>query len=149
MASTARRLRGAIERGGMTLHGHLYRHSRGWVGHRIPGGPRTLMLEHRGRKSGKLRRTPLLYLGDGEDLVIVASKGGSPTHPAWWLNLREMPETTVWLGRERRRVVPREAGGSERNRLWRRLVELWPDYERYQRRTDREIPVVILSRVGS
>ena len=132
----------------MALHGQIYGLSRGWIGHRIPLFPRTLMLEHTGRRSGELRRNPLLYLQDEGDLVIVASKGGSPRHPAWWVNLREMPETTVWVGRERRRVAPRQAVGSERQRLWERLVDLWPDYERYQRRTEREIPVVILSPAG-
>ncbi len=72
--------------------------------------------------------------------MIVASKGGSPKHPLWWLNLRNAPETTVQVGRRRRRVRAREARDAERERLWPRLVEVWPDYARYQRRTGRRIP---------
>jgi deazaflavin-dependent oxidoreductase (nitroreductase family) len=77
--------------------------------------------------------------------VIVASKGGSHRHPAWWLNLRDTPRTTVQVGGERREVVARQATGEERARLWPRLVEAWPDYDAYQRRTSREIPIVLLS----
>jgi deazaflavin-dependent oxidoreductase (nitroreductase family) len=98
-----------------------------------------------GRKSGKKRTSPLLYIEEGEELVIVASKGGSHSHPAWWLNLRERPRTTVQVGGERRKVVARRASPDEKARLWPRLVEIWPDYEAYQRRTSRDIPVIVLS----
>jgi deazaflavin-dependent oxidoreductase (nitroreductase family) len=103
-----------------------------------------VLLDHVGRKSGKSHTTPLLYITDGEALVIVASKGGSPRHPQWWPNLKANPETTVQVGSERRRVRAREASDDERARIWPRLVEVWPDYERYQRRTDRRIPVILL-----
>ena len=134
-----------MNRTGFALHKGLYRASGGRIGHTIPGVGRTLLLDHVGRLSGKRRTNPLLYVEDDGDLIVVASKGGSPRHPAWWLNLREMSETTVQVGGERRRVVPREAGRRERKRLWPLVVEAWPDYETYQRRTEREIPLVILS----
>jgi F420H(2)-dependent quinone reductase len=85
-----------------------------------------------------------MYLADGDDLVIVASKGGRPTNPAWWLNLRESPSTTVRVGGEERAVVARQATPEEKEQLWPRLVELYPTYDEYRERTDRDIPVVIL-----
>jgi deazaflavin-dependent oxidoreductase (nitroreductase family) len=112
------------------------------------GSSRTVLVDHVGRKSGKKRTTPLLYLADGDDVVIIASKGGSHKHPAWWLNLREMDETTIQLGPEHRRVAVREATPEERARLWPKVVEIWSDYARYQERTDREIPLAILSPAG-
>ena len=122
------------------------------TGGRIGGtfrGVQTLLLDHVGRRSGKQRTNPLLYITDGDDLVIVASRGGSHRHPAWWLNLRDSPRTTVQVGAERREVVAREAGDDERARLWPRLVEAWPDYAAYQRRTERRIPVIVLSPAGA
>jgi F420H(2)-dependent quinone reductase len=124
-------------------HTRLYRLSGGRVGGRM-GDVDILLLDHVGRKSGKRRTSPLLYIADGDDLVIVASKGGSAKHPMWWLNLKANPEATVQVGGERRRVRAREASDAERERLWPRLTEVWPDYDRYQRRTERKIPVVIL-----
>jgi deazaflavin-dependent oxidoreductase (nitroreductase family) len=126
------------------LHVPVYRISHGWIGGRV-GRARVLLLHHVGRKSGKERVSPLLYLPDGEDLVVVASKGGSHKHPLWWLNLREMPETTVEVGGETRRVKVRQASPEERARLWPKLVKIWPDYASYQQRTEREIPLGILS----
>lgn len=124
-------------------HVRLYRLTGGRIGGRARGVDIALV-DHVGRKSGKRRTTPLLYIADGEDLVIVASKGGAARHPLWWLNLQAHPETTVQVGGERWRVRAREASDSERERLWARLVEVWPDYAAYQRRTERRIPVVIL-----
>ena len=126
-------------------HVCLYRLTRGRLGGRIRGVD-IVLVDHVGRKSGKRRTTPLLFIEDGENLVIVASKGGSPKHPIWWLNLQANPETSVQVGGERRRVRAREASDSERERIWPRLVEVWPDYDAYQRRTERRIPVVILER---
>lgn len=122
------------------------------TGGRIGGtfrGVQTLLLDHVGRRSGKKRTNPLLYITDGDDLVIVASRGGSHKHPAWWLNLRDSPRTTVQVDSERREVVAREAGDDERARLWPRLVEVWPDFAAYQRRTERKIPVIVLSPAGA
>ncbi len=119
------------------------------TGGRVPpgqfGGSRTVLVEHVGRKSGKRRTTPLFYIADGDDIVIVASKGGSHKHPAWWLNLREMDTTTIQVGSERQSVTVRQATPEEKERLWPRLVEMWSDYERYQERSTREIPLAILS----
>ena len=123
----------------------VYRATGGKVGGRFGKAP-VLLLHHRGRKSGQERVTPLLYLGDGERHVIVASAGGMAKHPAWWHNLRAGPETEIEVGGERIPVRAREADDAERERLWPRLVEIWPDFEAYQRRTDRRIPVVVLER---
>jgi deazaflavin-dependent oxidoreductase (nitroreductase family) len=130
------------------LNTELYRLTGGRIGGRLRGAP-VLLLEHVGRRSGKRRTTPLLYLRDGENLVIVASRGGSNVHPAWWLNLKASPRCTVQVGRERLVRTARQASADERAALWPRLVEMYPDYDAYQRRTSREIPVVILSPAGS
>lgn len=116
----------------------------GRVGGSVRGAP-VVLLEQVGRKSGKRRTTPLLYLPDGDDVVVIASRAGSHKHPAWWLNLREMDETTIQLGGERRRVKVRQATPEERERLWPRVVEMYSDYGAYQARTEREIPLGILS----
>ena len=128
------------------VKGHVlaYRATGGLVGHRVPGAPPMLLLDHVGAKSGKHRTTPLAYLGDGEDLVLVASKGGSPRHPAWFHNLRANPDTTVQVGSGRRAVRARVASAQERARLWPKVVEMYGGYRHYQRRTEREIPLVIL-----
>ncbi|WP_370250610.1 nitroreductase/quinone reductase family protein [Nocardioides sp.] len=104
----------------------------------------TLLLDHIGRKSGTVFTTPLLYLHDGEDLVVVGSQGGLPKDPQWVANLRAHPETTVHLRGGRRAVRARIAGTEERAVLWPRLVELYADFETYQATTDRVIPVVVL-----
>jgi F420H(2)-dependent quinone reductase len=128
------------------VKGHVlaYRATGGLVGHRVPGAPPMLLLDHVGAKSGKHRTTPLAYLGDGEDLVLVASKGGSPRHPAWFHNLRAYPYTTVQVGSGRRAVRARVATAEQRARLWPKVVEMYGGYRHYQRRTEREIPLVIL-----
>jgi deazaflavin-dependent oxidoreductase (nitroreductase family) len=129
----------------MGLHTAIYRASGGRIGHTIPGvGGRMLLLDHVGAKSVTKRTSPLLYIPDGEDVVIVASKGGYPKHPAWYHNLMASPDTTAQIGRERRPVHARVASPEERERLWDRAVEAWPGYEDYRARTDREIPLVVL-----
>ena len=128
----------------MKGHTVAYRATHGLVGHRIPGAPPTLLLDHVGAKTGKRRTIPLSYLRDGEDLVIVASKGGHPNNPAWFHNLRAHPETTVQVGSRRRAVHARVATAAERARLWPEVVALYGGYRDYQARTDREIPLVIL-----
>jgi deazaflavin-dependent oxidoreductase (nitroreductase family) len=125
------------------LHVAALRFSGGRLGATIRGAP-VLILHHRGRRSGDERVCPLLYLPDGERMVIVASKGGSHRHPAWFLNLREMDETEVEVGGETQRVSVRIATAEEREGLWPRVVEIWPDYAAYQRRTEREIPLIVL-----
>jgi F420H(2)-dependent quinone reductase len=131
----------------MAGHTLVYRASGGRVGHRFGGLiPQTLLLEHVGAKSGKKRVSPLTYTRDGDDIVLVASKGGYPKNPAWFHNLRAHPDTVVLLGRERRQVRARVASAEERERLWPKVVETYRGYAGYQKRTDREIPLVILER---
>ena len=104
-----------------------------------------LLLEHLGRKSGKVFTAPLLYLENGPELVIVASQGGLPKNPQWYANLVAHPETVVHLPREKgRRVRARVATDEERAELWPRLVELYADFAKYAAWADRKIPVVIL-----
>ncbi len=105
----------------------------------------TLLLDHVGRKSGTVFTTPLLYLVDGDDLVVVGSQGGLPKNPQWVANLRATPDTTVHLKGGRRDVRARVADTVERDRLWPMLVELYADFATYQTTTDRVIPVVVLS----
>jgi deazaflavin-dependent oxidoreductase (nitroreductase family) len=128
----------------MGLHTVAYRATRGVVGHRFPGAPPVLLLDHVGAKSGTKRTTPLTYLRDGDDFVIVASKGGHPSNPGWFYNLRANPDTTVQVGSKRRPVHARVANPEERTRLWPKVVEIYSGYAGYQKRTDREIPLVIL-----
>lgn len=128
----------------MRGHAALYRATGGRVGHRLPGLPPMLLLDHVGRKSGKRRTTPLVYMPDGDDFVVVASKGGYPKPPAWLGNLRASPETEVQVGTERVPVRARIATGDERPRLWKRAIEYNPQWGRYQERTEREIALVIL-----
>ena len=103
-----------------------------------------LLLLTTGRKSGKERTTPLLFLRDGVNYIMVASNGGTAGDPAWWLNLQKDPEAIVEVGGRTLRVRAEEVKGEEKRRLWTRLVEMYPLYESYQRRTDREIPVILL-----
>lgn len=124
------------------IHLALYRVTNGFIGANA-GGP-MLLLTTIGRKSGKPRTRPLLYLRDDSRYVVVASYGGNPNHPAWWLNLVEDPSAEIQIGSEHLRVHAREATDEERARLWPRLVALWPGYNAYQARTERKIPVVIL-----
>jgi F420H(2)-dependent quinone reductase len=125
-------------------HTAVYRATRGLVGHRLPFAPPFLLLDHVGRRSGERRTSPLVYVRDGDDLVLVASKGGHPRNPAWFHNLSAHPETTVQVGSERRPVRARVAAPQERERLWEKAVEVYGGYRGYQRRTDREIPLVVL-----
>jgi len=130
----------------MGVHTFLYRHSGGRLGHTLPGvSGKMLLLDHVGAKSGAKRTSPLLYIKDGEDLVIVASKGGFPKNPAWFHNLKANPDTTVQVGGEKRAVHARVANPVERERLWPLVVKSYGGYEDYQARSKgREIPLVIL-----
>ncbi len=126
------------------LHSFIYRTTGGRVGGRIVGCP-VLLLTTTGRNSGKERTVPLLYIEDGENLVVVASNGGTAKHPTWWLNLEANPEATVEIGSRKLRVRVEKASPEEKERLWPRLVAMYNGYESYRRRTAREIPVVLLS----
>jgi F420H(2)-dependent quinone reductase len=125
------------------LHTVAYRLTRGRVGGRSMGAP-VVLVESVGRKSGKRRTHPLICLERGDDLVVVASKGGVDSHPAWYLNLKSQPETTAYWKGKKRRVHARDATEAERETLWPLVVELYPSYADYQARTERQIPVVIL-----
>jgi len=126
-----------------SIHTHLYELSGGTIGARVRAAP-VLVLTTRGRRSGKLRTTPLLYLTDGERLVVVASNGGAPRNPGWFFNLEAHPDAVVQVRREHRRVQARRATAEERDRYWRQLVAIYPAYESYRAKTSREIPLVVL-----
>jgi F420H(2)-dependent quinone reductase len=128
------------------LHTVAYKASGGRIGGKAYGVP-VVLVESVGRKSGKRRTHPLLCGEDGEKLVLIASKGGTNRHPAWYHNLKANPETTAWWKGKKQRVRAREATGDERERLWRMMAEAYTDYESYQRRTDRQIPVIVLDPV--
>ncbi len=122
----------------------VFRRTRGRWGGTFLGSP-VLLLDHVGRRSGEARTNPLIYLDDDPDLVVVASKGGTDSHPAWFHNLMAMTSTEVELpGGVRRAVRPRVATGAERTALWPRLVALYGPYEAYASYTEREIPVIVL-----
>jgi len=130
-----------------TLNVWAFRASKGRVGGRFLRGAPVLLLTATGRRSGQPRTTPLLYLRDGERLVVVASKGGFSTHPTWYLNVEANPGVSVELAGERREMRARRASDAEKAALWPRLVAMYRDFDDYQARTDRDIPVVILSPV--
>jgi deazaflavin-dependent oxidoreductase (nitroreductase family) len=125
-------------------HEWLYRTTGGRIGGRLMGMP-VLLLTTVGRKSGQRRTTPLTYMHDGDDVVLVASKGGHPRHPAWYLNLTANPQVEVVQGRRTRTLVARTADSDEKARLWPMVVKTYRGYGGYQERTDRDIPLVILS----
>jgi deazaflavin-dependent oxidoreductase (nitroreductase family) len=128
----------------MGAHTLVYRLTGGLVGHRFPGAPPMLLLDHVGAKSGAKRTTPLLYVDDHPNVVLVASKGGHPKNPAWYHNLRANPDTTVQIGSERRAVHARVANAEERKQLWPKAVATYSGYRDYQQRTTRQIPLLIL-----
>jgi deazaflavin-dependent oxidoreductase (nitroreductase family) len=109
-------------------------------------GTTVLILTTTGRRTGDPRSTPLIYGKQGEDHVVVASKGGAEEHPAWYLNLSESPEVTVQVRGDRFKARARTAAADEKPALWRMMIERWPAYDEYQRKTGREIPVVVLER---
>jgi deazaflavin-dependent oxidoreductase (nitroreductase family) len=107
----------------------------------------TLLLTTVGRKTGKLRTRPLVYSQDGDSYVLIASKGGTPEHPAWFVNLMANPDVHVQVRHDIFRAHGRQAEGPERERLWAQMVEVLPQYADYQARTERRLPVVVLERV--
>ena len=131
----------------LAVHQFLYERSDGRIGHRMLGTP-TLLLRTTGRRSGARRTNALVYVADGDDCVVVASKGGDDHAPAWLLNLRAEPNVEVQVGRERRRAKARVVGhdAPDFDRLWRLVNENNNGrYDGYQAKTEREIPVVVLS----
>lgn len=126
-------------------HVRTYRETGGERGYHWRGAT-ILLLTTTGGVSGEERTTPLIFRQDGERWVIVASKGGAPDHPAWYKNLSADPSATIQVKSERIPVHAHAAEGAERARLWELMNEVWPPYEDYQRKTEREIPVVVLER---
>ncbi len=125
------------------LHAELYRRSRGRVLTRWFGGP-VMVLEVAGRRSGKVRRVPVLRVQQGDCYIVVPSNAGSHRTPAWWLNLREAGEAVVEYRGRRQRVRPRVTEGAERQQMWKRFTEVYPGLDDYATYTDREWPVVVL-----
>lgn len=138
-------LRKQMMRSASALNVWVYRLSRGKFMGRFPSGAPVLLLTTTGRKSRQRRTAPLLYLKDGNDFVIVASQGGAPQHPGWFLNLEGDPKAEVEIGAERFPVTARRASEDEKAALWPRLVAIYAPYDQYQRRTTRPIPVVRLT----
>jgi deazaflavin-dependent oxidoreductase (nitroreductase family) len=126
-------------------HVRVYRETGGERGYRWRGTT-ILLLTTVGRSSGEERTTPLIYRADGERWVVVASKGGAPRNPAWYENLRAQPDAAIQVRSEEIPVRASTAEGAERERLWALMAEVWPDYDEYKTRTDRQIPVVVLER---
>jgi deazaflavin-dependent oxidoreductase (nitroreductase family) len=127
-------------------HVRRYRETGGEVGHEWKEGSTVLLLTTTGRTSGEPRTTPLIYAVDGDRYVIVASKGGAPDDPGWYLNLSKTPEVELQVKGEVFGARARVAEGDERKRLWAKANEVWPHYAEYATKTDREIPVVVLER---
>ncbi len=123
----------------------LYRVSGGRLGNRLMGAP-ILLLTVKGRKTGKAHTTPLIYMANEDQVVLVASKGGYERHPEWYLNLTANPEVSILIKKERSQMVARTATVLEKKRLWPRMVEMYKGYEDYQRSTDRDIPLILLKK---
>ena len=125
--------------------GHLYKMTQpGLPGLTVP----SLLLTTTGRKSGERFIFPLFYGTDGDSYVVVASKGGAPAHPSWYRNLVVNPEVEVQVGTRKLKAGARTATGAERTRLWQKVLEFWPPYADYEKKTEREIPVVVLDPMG-
>lgn len=129
------------------LRGHtaLYRASGGRLGHKPPGLPPMLLLDHVGARSGVRRTSPLVYTRVGDEYLLVASKGGYPRNPAWFHNLRAHPDTTIQVGRRKLAVHAHVASDEERARLWPKAVATYHGFDDYQARAGRTIPLVVLS----
>ena len=125
-------------------HIKAYRDSDGEVGY-LWNGVTTLLLTTTGRRTGEPRTSALIFGQDGEDRIVVASMGGAPTHPQWYLNVEANPHAEVQVKGDHVAVIARTATAEEKPRLWKLMVDAWPNYDTYQTRTDRDIPVVILS----
>ncbi|HET9167891.1 MAG TPA: nitroreductase family deazaflavin-dependent oxidoreductase [Actinospica sp.] len=131
----------------VNTHIQQYVATDGAEGHEFRNGAPILLLTVLGRKSGVWRRSALIYGRSGDAYVIVASKGGAPQHPAWFTNLIAEPTVHVQVKDEKFTARARVAEGEERARLWEVMAGIWPDYDEYVKKTDREIPVVVLDPV--
>src|SRR5690606_17910557 len=125
-------------------HVQRYQQTDGAEGHEWQPGVFTLLLTTTGRRTGQQRTTPLIYGEDDDRYVIVASKGGADDHPDWYVNLREIPEVQVQVGADVFAATARTADAEEKARVWPMMAEIWPDYDDYATKTDRDIPVVVL-----
>jgi F420H(2)-dependent quinone reductase len=130
------------------LHALLWKLSGGKLGNSFGKVP-FMMLTTKGRKTGHRRTTPVLYLQDGADFIVVASFGGNDVHPAWYLNLESCPQAEAVVKGERRRLVARKVPPEEKGLIWPRLIDLYPDFDLYRQRTTREIPLLRLSEESS
>jgi proline iminopeptidase len=128
-------------------HVRSYLDTNGEIGYRWMEGAPIAILFTTGRKSGEERANPLIFGRDGDSVILVASKGGAPEDPGWFRNLEANPEAEIQVMGDRWPVRMRLAEGEERERLWRMMNELWPHYDEYAEKTDREIPVVVLERL--
>ena len=144
MSQTRERLRRFLIRAMSRTHGGVYRASRGRLLGRVVGMP-VLLLTTTGRRSGKPRMAALTYFRDGADLVVIGSFGGSDRPPAWWLNLQRVPQASVLIAGTTSRVTARAATAEEHDRLWPLVTTTHPGYARYQERTARPIPIVMLT----
>ncbi|MFO7571312.1 MAG: nitroreductase family deazaflavin-dependent oxidoreductase [Gaiellaceae bacterium] len=147
LTDTGERLRRFLIRALSRTHGSLYRISGGRLLGRLAGMP-VLLLTTTGRRSGKRRTATLTYFRDGADLVVIGSFGGSDLPPSWWLNLQREPRASVLIGRTTSEVTARPATAEEHHRLWPLVTDAHLGYARYQERTARPIPIVLLNPVS-
>jgi deazaflavin-dependent oxidoreductase (nitroreductase family) len=126
-------------------HVEKYRETDGEVGHEWQPGVYTLLLTTSGRITGEAYTTPLIYREDGDDYVVVASKGGADSHPDWYRNLVADPRVEIQVADDVIPATARTASEDEKQRLWPKMAEVWPDYDTYAEKTDRDIPVVIIT----
>lgn len=127
-------------------HVERYKETDGEVGHDWERGTKILLLHTRGRKTGEERIAPLIYEPHGDAYLIVASRGGAPEPPAWYVNLQADPDVTLQVKDDVFRASARDATPDEKPEMWQKMTAVWPDYDEYQKRTDREIPIVVLER---
>jgi deazaflavin-dependent oxidoreductase (nitroreductase family) len=132
-----------------TEHVQRYQATGGAEGYQWTNGTTILLLTTTGRKSGKSFIHPLIYRDFGDDYLLVASKGGSPVAPDWYLNLQSDPEVGVQIKDDIFTAHARTANAEEKPAMWEHMLEVWPDYAKYQTKTDREIPIVVLERRSS
>lgn len=135
----------AFARGFLRTAVWVYRRSGGKLGGKMWGAP-VLLLNTTGRRSGRRWTVPVMYQTDDDRWVIIASNGGSDRHPAWWLNLRSVPDGSIEIGRQTYPVTAVETSGEERERLWRKMADMYQGYDGYAQKTSRRIPVVVLQR---
>jgi len=137
------KLSAALQNALTAIHTFAYENTNGAIGGRMVNCP-VLLLTTKGRKTNKQRTVPLLYLSDGDDMVLVASNGGATKHPTWWLNLQSNPSAQIQVRGTKWRVKAERANAEEKRRLWPLLIAMYPGYKGYQEKTSRDIPVVIL-----